>query len=279
MREDNAPAAGDNMYETTYLRAASLAEAVAWLREHDEARPLSGGMTLIPTLKQRLAAPSHLIDLTRIGELRGIEVRGDTLHVGALMKHAEVAASDVVREAIPALAHLASVIADPQVRNRGTMGGSVANNDPAADYPSAVLALNAHVITSSRRRIPADDYFIDTFETALEADELVTAIEFAIPRRAAYAKYRHPASGYAVTGVFIAQYDDAVRVAVTGAGASVFRWFDAENALQQDLSHAALASLCIDRDTLPDDDNASAPYRAHLIETYTRRALHALLAP
>ena len=266
------------MYETTYLRAASLDEAVAWLREHDEARPLSGGMTLIPTLKQRLAAPSHLIDLTRIGELRGIEVRGDTLHVGALMKHAEVAASDVVREAIPALAHLASVIADPQVRNRGTMGGSVANNDPAADYPSAVLALNAHVITSSQRRIPADDYFIDTFETALEADELVTAIEFVIPRRAAYAKYRHPASGYAVTGVFIAQYDDAVRVAVTGAGASVFRWFDAEAALQQDLSEAALASLWIDRDMLPDDANASASYRAHLIETYTRRALRALLA-
>ncbi|MEM5341210.1 FAD binding domain-containing protein [Paraburkholderia azotifigens] len=266
------------MYDTTYLRAASLAEAVAWLREHEEARPLSGGMTLIPTLKQRLAAPSHLIDLTRIGELRGIEVRGDTLRVGALMKHAEVAASPVVRDAIPALAHLASVIADPQVRNRGTMGGSVANNDPAADYPSAVLALNAHVVTSSQRRIPADDFFIDTFETALEADELVTAIEFAIPRRAAYAKYRHPASGYAVAGVFIAQYDDAVRVAVTGAGASVFRWLEAEGALRQDLSEAALASLWIDREMLPDDDNASASYRAHLIETYTRRALQALLA-
>jgi carbon-monoxide dehydrogenase medium subunit len=278
MRENTTHAAGDNMYETTYLRAASLAEAVAWLREHDEARPLSGGMTLIPTLKQRLAAPSHLIDLTRIDAMRGIEVRGATLRVGALMKHAEVASSAAVREAIPALAHLASVIADPQVRNRGTMGGSVANNDPAADYPCAVLALNAHVVTSSQRRIPADDFFIDTFETALEADELVTAIEFAIPRRAAYAKYRHPASGYAVTGVFIAQYDDAVRIAVTGAGASVFRWFDAERALQQDLSEAALASLWIERDTLPDDDNASASYRAHLIETYTRRALQALLA-
>lgn len=270
------------MYETTYLRAASLAEAVDWLREHDEARPLSGGMTLIPTLKQRLAAPSHLIDLTRLDELRGVEVRGDTLHIGALTKHAEVAASPVVRDAIPALAHLASLIADPQVRNRGTMGGSVANNDPAADYPSAVLALNAHVVTSSQRRIPADDFFIDTFETALEPDELVTAIEFAIPRRAAYAKYRHPASGYAVAGVFIAQYDDAttnaVRVAVTGAGASVFRWREAEAALQKDLSEAALDSLWIDRDKLPDDDNASASYRAHLIETYTRRALQALLA-
>jgi carbon-monoxide dehydrogenase medium subunit len=266
------------MYETTYLRAASLDEAVGWLREHEEARPLSGGMTLIPTLKQRLAAPSHLIDLTRIDALRGIEVHGGILRIGALSKHAEVAASSVVRGAIPALASLAGVIADPQVRNRGTLGGSVANNDPAADYPAAVLGLNAHVVTSSQRRIPADEFFVDTFETALHADELVTAIEFAIPLRAAYAKYRHPASGYAVAGVFIAQYDDTIRVAVTGAGASVFRWFDAENALQQDLSHAALASLCIDRDTLPDDDNASAPYRAHLIETYTRRALQALLA-
>jgi aerobic carbon-monoxide dehydrogenase medium subunit len=266
------------MYETTYLRAASLAEAVGWLREHEEARPLTGGMTLIPTLKQRLAAPSHLIDLTRIDALRGIEVRGDALRIGALTKHAEVAASSVVRDAIPALAHLASLIADPQVRNRGTMGGSVANNDPAADYPAAVLGLNAHVVTSSQRRIPADDFFIDTFETALDADELVIAIEFAVPRRAAYAKYRHPASGYAVTGVLIAQYEDAIRVAVTGAGASVFRWFDAETALQQNLSHAALASLCIDSNTLPDDDNASASYRAHLIETYTRRALQALIA-
>ncbi|HEY4296066.1 MAG TPA: xanthine dehydrogenase family protein subunit M [Paraburkholderia sp.] len=266
------------MYETTYLRAASLAEAVGWLREHEEARPLSGGMTLVPTLKQRLAAPSHLIDLTRLDALRGIEVRGDILRVGALTKHAEVAASNVVRDAIPALAHLAGLIADPQVRNRGTMGGSVANNDPAADYPAAVLGLNAHVVTSSQRRIAADDYFIDTFETALDADELVTAIEFAIPQRAAYAKYRHPASGYAVAGVFIAQYEDAIRVAVTGAGASVFRWLDAESALQQNLSHAALESLHIASDTLPDDDNASASYRAHLIETYTRRALQALLA-
>ncbi len=146
------------MYETTYLRAASLDEAVGWLREHEEARPLSGGMTLIPTLKQRLAAPSHLVDLTRIDALRGIEVRGGVLRIGALTKHAEVAASTIVRGAIPALAYLAGVIADPQVRNRGTLGGSVANNDPAADYPAAVLGLNAHVLTSSQRRIAADEF-------------------------------------------------------------------------------------------------------------------------
>ncbi len=266
------------MYETTYLRASSLSEAVAWLREHEEARPLSGGMTLIPTLKQRLAAPSHLIDLTRLDELRGIDVTGNVLRVGALMKHAEVAASPAVCQAVPALAQLAGLIADPQVRNRGTMGGSVANNDPAADYPSAVLALDAHVVTSSQRRIPADQFFIDTFETALEPAELVTAIEFAIPQRATYAKYRHPASGYAVAGVFIAQYADSVRVGVTGAGASVFRWFDAEAALQNDLSETALTTVKIDPSTMPDDDNASAVYRAHLVETYTRRALKALLA-
>ncbi|SEA29025.1 FAD binding domain-containing protein [Paraburkholderia sartisoli] len=265
------------MYETTYIRAASLDEAVAWLREHEEARPLSGGMTLIPTLKQRLAAPSHLVDLTHIEALRGVSVAGNVLRVGALTKHAQVAASPVVASAIPALAQLAGLIADPQVRNRGTMGGSVANNDPAADYPAAVLALDAQVVTS-QRRICADDFFVDTFETALEPGELVTGFEYPIPLRGAYAKFRQAASGYAVVGVFIAQFTGAVRVAVTGAGASVFRWLDAENALGADLSEAALANLRIDASTLPDDSNGSAAYRAHLIETYTRRALQALLA-
>lgn len=265
------------MYETTYLRASSLEDALAWLREHEDARPLSGGMTLIPTLKQRLAAPSHLIDLTRIEAMRGVSAEGGVLRVGALMKHAEIAASSVVVAAIPALAQLANVIADPQVRNRGTMGGSVANNDPAADYPSAVLALDARVITS-QRRIAADDYFVDTFETALEPDELVIGFEYPIPLRAAYAKFRQPASGYAVVGVFIAQFADAIRVAVTGAGASVFRWFDAEAALASDLSEAAIADLKVDQAPLPEDDNGSAAYRAHLIETYTRRSLQALLA-
>ncbi len=265
------------MYETTYLRAPSLDDALAWLREHEDAKPLSGGMTLIPTLKQRLAAPSHLIDLTRIEAMRGVSVEANVLRVGALTKHAEVAASPVVAAAIPALAQLANVIADPQVRNRGTMGGSVANNDPAADYPSAVLALDAQIVTS-QRRIAADDYFVDTFETALEPGELVTGFEYPIPLRAAYAKFRQPASGYAVVGVFIAQFADAIRVAVTGAGASVFRWFEAENALAADLREAALAPLKMDTSVLPDDDNGSPAYRAHLIETYTRRALLALLA-
>lgn len=265
------------MYETTYLRAHTLDDALAWLHQYEDARPLSGGMTLIPTLKQRLAAPSHLIDLTRIEAMRGIGVDSDILHVGALTTHAEVAASPVVASAIPALAQLANVIADPQVRNRGTMGGSVANNDPAADYPSAVLALDAHILTS-KRRIAADDYFVDTFETALEPGELVTGFAYPIPQRAAYAKLRQPASGYAVVGVFVAQFADSIRVAVTGAGASVFRWLDAENALGAELSEAALARLTMDPSTLPNDDNASSAYRAHLIQTYTRRALQALLA-
>jgi carbon-monoxide dehydrogenase medium subunit len=266
------------MYETTYIRPASLAEAVALLGEHEEARPLSGGMTLIPTLKQRLAAPTHLVDLARLPELRGMAVEHGVLRIGASTVHAAVAASPAVIRAIPALAQLAGIIADPQVRNRGTLGGSVANNDPAADYPSAVLALDATVVTS-QRRIAADNFFIDTFETALAPGELVIAIEFRIPRHAAYAKYRHPASGYAVAGVFIAQFDEHIRVAVTGAGASVFRWTDAENALWHDFSDAAVAALEVDPATLPDDPNASDLYRAHLIKTYTRRALAALLQP
>jgi carbon-monoxide dehydrogenase medium subunit len=274
------------MYETIYLRAATLDQALAWLSEHEDAKPLSGGMTLIPTLKQRLAAPSHLIDLTRIETMRGVSVesiesedgvKASVLRIGALTRHAEVAASPVVAAAIPALSQLANVIADPQVRNRGTMGGSVANNDPAADYPSAVLALNAQVITS-QRRIAADDFFIDTFETSLEPGEIVTGFEYPLPLRAAYAKFRQPASGYAVVGVFIAQFADAVRVAVTGAGASVFRWREAEAALHADLSEAALAGLKMDAGVLPDDANGSSAYRAHLIETYTRRSLQALLA-
>jgi carbon-monoxide dehydrogenase medium subunit len=263
------------MYETTYVRPASLAEAIAFLGEHDEARPLSGGMTLIPTLKQRLAAPSHLVDLTRLDELRGIVCDGQVLRIGATMRHAEIAASPVVAGAIPALSTLANLIADPQVRNRGTLGGSVANNDPAADYPSAVLGLGATVITHARR-IPADEFFLGTFETALEPGELLTAIEFPLPERAGYVKYRHPASGYAVVGVFVAQHAAQVRVAVTGAGTSVFRWHEAETALQADCSAAALDGLHIDRASLPDDANASDRYRAHLVETFTRRAVQAL---
>jgi carbon-monoxide dehydrogenase medium subunit len=265
------------MYATHYVRPASLDEALHWLAQHEEARPLSGGMTLIPTLKQRLAAPTHLIDLTRLNALRGITSEPPMLRIGAATTHAQVAASPVVAGAIAALAKLAGTIADPQVRNRGTLGGSVANDDPAADYPAAVLALDAIVVTSSRR-IAADDFFIDTFQTALEPGELITAIEFQTPRWANYEKFRHPASGYAVVGVFIARHASHVRVAVTGAGASVFRWREAERALEQDFSLHALDGMTPDPNGLPDDAHASARYRAHLIATFTRRALQAYAA-
>jgi carbon-monoxide dehydrogenase medium subunit len=263
------------VYALNFVRPASLAEAVAFLQENPEARPLSGGMTLVPTLKQRLAAPSHVVDLTGLAELKGIQLDGGVLRIGATTPHAEVARSEVVANAIPALARLAGLIADPQVRNRGTIGGSVANSDPAADYPSAVLALAATVVTSARR-IAADDFFLGMFETALEPGELVVALEFPVPKRAAYLKYRHPASGYAVVGVFIAQRGAEVRVAITGAGPSVFRWKQAEAALQRDCSVAALDGLKMDDAELLEDVHASAAYRANLVEVFTRRAVAAL---
>ena len=263
------------MYAFSYVRPATLAQALAILDEHPDAKALSGGMTLVPTLKQRLAAPAYLVDLTRLDELRGITLEGNLLRIGAATRHAEVAASGVVRGAIPALAGLAGLIADPQVRNRGTMGGSVANNDPAADYPAAVLGLGATVVTSARR-IPADAFFVDMFETALAPGELVVAIEFPLPRRAAYRKYRHPASGYALAGVFVADGDAGVRVAVTGAAPSVFRWHEAEQALARDCAVDALAGVAMDPGRMLDDERIPARYRASLVEVFTRRAVAAM---
>jgi len=263
------------VYALSYVRPATLAQALAFLDEHPDAKALSGGMTLIPTLKQRLAAPAYVVDLGRLPELRGIVLEGGVLRIGAATRHAEVAASDVVRGALPALADLAGLIADPQVRNRGTMGGSVANNDPAADYPAAVLGLGAMVVTSARR-IPADEFFVDMFETALGPGELVVAIEFPLPRRAAYRKYRHPASGYALAGVFVAEGDAGVRVAVTGAAPSVFRWHEAERALARDCSVDALAGVAMDPGRMLDDERIPARYRANLVEVFTRRAVAAM---
>ncbi|RXZ31122.1 xanthine dehydrogenase family protein subunit M [Oxalobacteraceae bacterium CAVE-383] len=265
------------MYATTYIRPTSLAQAVELLKASPEAKPLSGGMTLIPTLKQRLAAPSHLLDLSHLPELQGIRLDGKLLRIGAATPHAVVANSPIVAEALPALAYLAGLIADPQVRNRGTIGGSVANNDPAADYPSAVLALGATVVTSARR-IPAEEFFTGMFETALAPDELITEIEFPLPDRAAYAKCRHGASGYAVVGVFIAQTGAGFRVAVTGAQAFVYRWREAEAALQKHCDESALDGLNVDADELLDDVHTSARYRANLIGVYARQAVAALKA-
>lgn len=262
------------MYALSYIRPASLAEATRFLAAHPEARPLSGGMTLIPTLKQRLAAPSHLVDLARLAELKGIVLTAGVLRIGAAMPHAQVAASAEVVRAIPALATLAGLIADPQVRNRGTIGGSVANNDPAADYPSAVLGLGATVVTSARR-IAADDFFTGMFETALEPGELVVAIEFPVPDAAAYVKHRHPASGYAVAGTFVARRGKEVRLAVTGAAPSVFRWREAEAALATRFEPGALDGLAPDPSELVDDERTPARYRSALVAVCARKALDA----
>jgi aerobic carbon-monoxide dehydrogenase medium subunit len=263
------------MYAFNYHKAKSVAEAAGLLAGNEGAKLMSGGMTLIPTLKQRLAQPSDLVDIGQLSELRGIERKGERLVIGAAMRHVEVAGSEVVRSAIPALAALAAGIGDPQVRNRGTMGGSVANNDPAADYPAAVLGLDARIVTN-RRTHPADGFFLGVFATALEEGEIITRIEFALPRRAAYAKFRHPASGYAMTGVLVADMGKAVRVAVTGAGPGVFRWAEAEAALAADFSAAAIAGLDVDPAGLNADFHAPAEYRANLVKVMARRALESL---
>ena len=265
------------MYRFEYLRPATLAEAVDALASSEDPKLLAGGHTLLPTLKQRLASPSHLIDLQALDELRGIERRDDGVVIGALSRHADVAGSDAVRAAIPALAELASHIGDPQVRNRGTLGGSVANADPAADYPAALVALSATVRTS-RRRIAADDFFVDLFETALAPAEIVTAVEFPVPRRAAYMKFPNPASRYAIVGVMVAQSTEGVRVAVTGAGPCVFRVAEMERALRRSFRPEAVAEVRISPEDLNSDIHASEEYRAHLVTVMARRAVAAALA-
>jgi len=260
------------VYAFNYVKANSLREAVDFLAANPEARPLSGGMTLIPTLKARLAQPSHLIDIGGLEELRGITEKDGVLAIGAATRHAEVARSAVVKNAIPALAYLAGLIGDPQVRNLGTLGGSVANNDPAADYPAAVLALNAKIVTNSRE-LSADDFFQGMFATALEAGEIVTRLVFPIPRRAAYEKFPHPASGYAMAGVFVAETAGGVRVAVTGAGSGVFRWADAEAQLAKKMKPEALDALTADASELNEDMHGSREYRAQLVKVMAQRAV------
>ena len=263
------------MYEFEYRRAASVADAVAELKRTPDAKPLAGGMTLLPTLKMRLAQPSELVDLGAIAALKGITVTDTHVTIGAMTRHADVAGSKDLRTALPALCHLAGGIGDPQVRNRGTMGGSVANNDPAADYPSACLALGATIVTD-RREIAADDYFLGLFQTALEEDEIITAIRFPRPLCAAYEKFKNPASRYATVGVFVARFAAGVRVAVTGAGSDgVFRARDIEQALAANFAPEVLASVVIPADGLASDMHGSAEYRAHLIPVIAGRAVAA----
>ena len=265
------------MFPVDYVKAKSLSDATALIGAHPEAKLLSGGMTLIPTLKQRLARPSHLVDVGGLSELSGIELKEGRLAIGAATKHYDVATSAVVKKAIPALAYLASHIGDPQVRNRGTLGGSVANNDPAADYPSAVLALNAKVVTT-KREIAADDFFQGMFATALGEGEIIVRVLFNVPQRAAYEKFPHPASGYAMTGVFIAETKTGIRVAVTGAGPGVFRWNAAEGALAKKLSPDVLDGLTVDPAGMNEDMHATREYRANLVKVMAKRALGKLLA-
>lgn len=264
------------MYETTYHRAGSVSEATSLMAKADDGKFLAGGQTLIPTMKQRLAAPSDLIDLGQIAELQGITEASGSLRIGAGTKHADVASSALVQRLIPGLAKLAGGIGDPHVRHMGTIGGSVANNDPAADYPSAVMALGATVHTSSRD-IAAEDYFTGMFDTALEENEIVTAISFPVPEKSAYAKYPNPASRYAMAGVFVARFKDgSVRVAATGAGQNgVFRIPAMEAALSANWSADAVASISVPADDMLSDIHGSADYRANLVTVMAKRAVAA----
>lgn len=265
------------MYQTTYHRPTSLSEAATLFSSAEEAAYISGGHTLLPAMKARLAAPANLIDLRHLQELRGIQVSGDGVAIGAGMTHSQVAQSAEVKEAIPTLAALAGTIGDAQVRHLGTIGGSVANNDPAADYPAAVLAL-AGTVHTNNRQIAADSYFTGLYTTALEEGEIVTRVSFTIPETCGYAKFRNPASRYPMAGVFVARHKDgSVRVAVIGAGDNgVFRWTEAERALSGNFAADALKDAAVDASGMMGDIHGSSEYRANLVAVMGRRALQNL---
>ncbi len=261
------------MYAFNYHRPNSLAEATSVLSANPEAKILAGGHTLLPTMKLRLASPKALVDLSRVSELRGIEKKGNALVIGAMTTHAEVANSSVVRGAIPALCGVAGHIGDPQVRHRGTIGGSVANNDPAADYPASVLALGATIVTN-KREIKADDFFQGLFATALGDGEIITRISFPLAAKFAYVKFANPASLYALVGVAVAQIGNEARVAVTGASNNgVFRHKLMEGALAKSWSADALKGIATDPNMMNSDIHAAADYRAHLVGVIAARAV------
>jgi carbon-monoxide dehydrogenase medium subunit len=263
------------MYAFTFHRPSSVRQAANLLAKSEDAKLLAGGQTLIPTMKQRLASPASLIDLSLIEGLSGIELRGRSIVIGAMTRHAEVADSPVVQENLPALAELAGEIGDPHVRNMGTIGGSLANNDPNADYPAAALGLGATIVTN-KRRIAADEFFTGMFETALEADEIITKVMFPLAKKAAYVKFANPASRYALVGVFVSKRGRDIRVAVTGAGANgVFRVPAFEEALQRRFGPKSLDGLSVPATGLNSDIHGSAEYRAHLIGVLARRAVTA----
>ena len=263
-------------YAFNYHRATSLAEAQALFANSQEAKFLAGGQTLIPAMKQRLSAPSDLIDIGGLKELSFIEERDGTVVTGATTRHNDVAASPLVWRTIPGLAELAEEIGDPAVRHMGTVGGSLATSDPAADYPAAVLGLGASIVTT-RKIIPADDYFVGLFQTALDDGEIITEVAFPVPRHAGYAKFRNPASHYAIVGVFVADTRAGMRVAVTGAGPCAFRAPEMEEALARRFDPDSVAGISIPADDLNNDLHASAEYRAHLVTVMAKRAVTAAL--
>lgn len=260
------------MYQFDVKTPASVDDAKSAFENADDGQFLAGGQTLIPVLKQRLAMPSDLISLEQVGELSGISAGGDSITIGAMTRHADVASNSDVRSKVPALAKLASGIGDPHVRNRGTIGGSIANNDPAADYPAAVLGLGATVVTD-QREIGADAFFTGMFETALEEGELIKTVNIPVPDAAGYVKFPNPATRYALVGVMVAKFGDTVRVAVTGAGPCVFRVPEMEQALMASFSVDSIKDGLVPADDLNNDIHASRDYRAHLIGLLARRAL------
>ena len=266
------------MKDFAYHKPSTVSEAVALLAAGGENRPLSGGMTLLPTMKMRLSSPTALVDLVAVPGLTAITIGGGSVTIGAMTTHAAVAASVALQAAIPALAALAGLIGDPQVRHRGTIGGSIANADPSADYPAAALGLGATIITD-RREIAADRFFTAMFQTALEPDEIIVAVRFPIPDQAGYAKFRSQASRFALVGAFVARFGGIVRVAITGAGPVVFRSRDIEDALGANFSPEALARISVAPSGLNSDIHADSEYRAHLVVVMARRAVAQALGP
>jgi carbon-monoxide dehydrogenase medium subunit len=263
------------MYSFTFHRPTSLRQAVNLLAKNEEAKVLAGGHSLIPVMKMRLAGPPVLVDLSKVEGLSGVEVKGRSVVIGAMTTHAEVANSAVLKEVLPGLASVPASIGDPHVRHRGTIGGSIANNDPNADYPAALLGLGATIVTS-KRRIAADDFFKGLFETALEPGEIISKVMFPIAKKAAYQKFKHPASGFALVGVFASKRGPEIRVAATGAGANgVFRVTSFEEALKKRFSPKSLDGLSIPSTGMSSDIHANAEYRAHLVGVLARRAVAA----
>jgi carbon-monoxide dehydrogenase medium subunit len=264
------------MYQFNYHKPSTVEEAISLFNGSDDGFYLSGGQTLIPTLKQHLAAPTDVIDLSSIEGLHGVSVDAGIVRVGAFTRHAEVAGHPEIRQTLPVLSDLAAQIGDAQVRNLGTMGGSIANSDPAADYPAAVIGLGATIHTGSRA-ISGDDYFKDLFETALEPGEIITSIDYPVPDRAAYRKFPNPASRYAVVGVLIADFGGAIRVGVTGAGPCAFRATGIEEVLNENLTADALQAVEVPDAGFNSDLHASAEYRAHLVKVMAGRAVADLI--